>query len=335
MSHIVLLGGELASDKAMHDASDRALGFGKLIWLTVLIWITITSVYSMITFVNRFLCSVLIFMVNFVCFPVSVDQPLVVTLQLGKSWTISIGNHEMSQLQYEFEDIKIDLNCYDSHNLYLLSKGTIATNILIKNHKMGLTLHQGIHGNCNNKLVPSSLNIDDFAVVGIGCIGRRNIEFPTSFITIQGYNCCQEFKTFPIRTVNNTSTNNIMVICNCNQMSNIGNGQGIEFIIHLIFVIILLFIELITIVIEDFHGNDYPSIHCHKNEQNATHTHQQQKFATEADTKTKEKRFLNSNCSNNSKFRCVIIVLLVPIDIQVILIMFQLFHNYSLEQLSI
>ena len=126
-----------------------------------------------------------------------------------------------------------------------------------------------------------------------------------------------------------------MVICTCNQMSNIGNGEGIAFIVHLILVIILLFIELITIMIQNFYGNEYSSIYCNKNADSATDTNQQQKFDSEAGTKTKDKQFLNSNRINSSEFYCVIVVLLIRINIQVYTIMFRLFHNYSLEQLYV
>ena len=185
-----------ALDKAMHAASDSALGFGNVVWLTVLIWITITSLRSMITFVNRFLCSVLIIMLNFFCYLVSVTQSPVA--RLSKSLAISIGNDEMDQLQYEHMKIDFNLNCYDSHNLYWLATGTSATNILIANHTLGLTSHHGIRGNYNNnKLDLSNLDIDDFTVVGIDCVSCCNIDFTMSFTTIQRYNYCNELKTLP------------------------------------------------------------------------------------------------------------------------------------------
>ena len=148
---------ELAFDKVMHAASGRALGFGNVIWLTVLISIMITSLRSMTTFVKRFLYSVLIIMLNFFCCLVSVTQSSVA--RLSKSLAISIGNDEMNQLQYKGMKIDFNLNCYNAHNLYWLATGTSATNISITNHKLGLISHHRIRGNYNNKLHLSNLDM--------------------------------------------------------------------------------------------------------------------------------------------------------------------------------
>ena len=146
---------------------------------------------------------------------------------------------------------------------------------------------------------------------------------------IQRYNYYKELKIVLIQTINNIA----VIYNNYNQISNIGNREGIEFIVHLMLVIILLCIELIPILIQDFHGNCGSSIHCNNNEDSVNDANQHQKFATQAGAKTKDKRFLNSSYMNNSEFHCVIVVLLIGINIQMII--FQLFHNYSLEQLHL
>ena len=162
----------------------------------------------------------------------------------------------------------------------------------------------------------------------IHCVGdKRSLIYWNEFI--QRYN---EYNELKIALISKPLTVSLVhTICNYNQMSNNGDCEEIEFIVYLILVMMVLLIAYIGIVIQDFHGYYDLSIYCSDNEDGVNDRQPHPKFTSQGVAKTDDTGTLKSKSINNSRFHCVIVILLIKINSQ--FITFQSFHKESLDQL--